>query len=185
VAKTTNRINQLGNRRPSTGRRAPRPLRSPSVSLRARASSATLYTMGDYDGMNVAGHDSGAIEFAAAELTTFDVAEDGSVARIGVKDASGRCASLTLPVECLSALLMTLPQMVKVALQCRHDDPSVRLVYPLGGYSVETARGSDQVILTLATPDGFEVAFALTAGHRRELIDAFQDDAWRALGRVQ
>ena len=125
------------------------------------------------------------VEVDAVALTTFDVATDGSAARIGVRDASGRLASLTLPVDCLSALLMTLPQMVQTALQYRHDDSSLRLVYPLGAYRVETAGGSDHFILTLATPDGFEVSFGLSAAHRQQLVDAFQDSACSALIRVQ
>jgi hypothetical protein len=125
------------------------------------------------------------VEVGAVELTTFDVAIDGSAARIGVRDASGKPASVTLPVDCLSALLITRPRMVQAVLQYRHDDPSLRLVYPLGAYRVETVGGSDQVILTLATPDGFEVSFELTAAHRQQLIDAFQDSACPASICVQ
>jgi len=141
--------------------------------------------MGYFDEPQPTVDESAGVAVDAVELTTFDVALDGSAARIGVRDASGRLASLNLPVDCLSSLLMTLPQVVRTALQCRCDDPTLRLVYPLGGYRVETAGGSDRVILTLATPDGFEVSFGLTSAHRQELIDAFRTDSWPPLIRAQ
>jgi hypothetical protein len=33
-----------------------------------------------------------------------------------------------MPLECLNRLMMTLPAMVKRALQLRHRDPSLRIV---------------------------------------------------------
>ncbi|SJZ56305.1 hypothetical protein SAMN02745126_01638 [Enhydrobacter aerosaccus] len=57
---------------------------------------------------------------------------------------------------------MTLPALIEHALKARYQDDTLKLVYPTGNWSLQQAMGSDQTILTLATPDGFAVAFALS-----------------------
>jgi hypothetical protein len=66
------------------------------------------------------------------QLTTFDVTPDGESVSIHVTDDQDNPATLTLPSDCLHALMMTLPEMVRRSLQARFRDPSMRLVYPLG-----------------------------------------------------
>jgi hypothetical protein len=58
---------------------------------------------------------------------------------------------------------MTLPQLLSRALQAQHGDDSVRAVFPLSRWRIETAAGSRNYILTMMTSDGFEVAFSLSA----------------------
>jgi hypothetical protein len=53
----------------------------------------------------------------AKHLTTFSVAPDGSNVAIGVADEDGQAAALMLPAECLRALIMTLPDMMRRALR--------------------------------------------------------------------
>ena len=69
---------------------------------------------------------------------------------------------MILPVDCLRALLMTLPHVIEKALKARYKDDTLKVVYPMGGFSLEAAAGSDSSILTMTTPDGFKVSFALT-----------------------
>jgi hypothetical protein len=107
-------------------------------------------------------------------LTALDVSTDGDYFRIGFKDSKGHPGSLTLPSECLNAFLMTLPRMVNLALQARHQDPSLRLVYQLGKFRTERSSDPKTVILTLATPDGFEVSFGLREDHLKGIIDGFE-----------
>lgn len=95
------------------------------------------------------------------ELLAFDVAVDGSRFRMSFSRADGSAGALSLPSECLQALVMTLPKMMTEVLRARHHDESLRLVYPADMVRIEQASDPGKLILTLATPDGFEVSFAL------------------------
>ena len=96
------------------------------------------------------------------ELTTFDVASDGESVSIHVKDERGDPATLTLPSDCLHALLMTMPEIVRRSLQARFRDPAMRVVYPVGSWTLEKSVVPGNVIVTLRTPDGFSVSFGLS-----------------------
>ena len=48
---------------------------------------------------------------------------------------------------------MTLPEIVRRALQAQHRDASLRIVYPVARFQLELAGDSDTRILTLETPD--------------------------------
>ncbi len=102
------------------------------------------------------------MEIVGKALTTCQVDPSGDSFRLGLEDADGRPASLVLPTDCLRSLLMTLPQLIEMALKARYRDDTLKLVYPMGGYSLEAAAGSDSTILTMTTPDGFRVSFALS-----------------------
>ena len=100
-------------------------------------------------------------DIAAAGMTTCAVSSDGLAIRLGFVDASGQQCALALPIDCLSALLMTLPALATAALRAQYRDSSLRLVYPLEQFRLESIAGEQASILTLATPDGFEVCFRL------------------------
>lgn len=104
-----------------------------------------------------------AAEIEAAELSTFEIAPDGSRCKLHVVDTCGRPASLDLPSNCLTKLIMTLPRMATAALRARHRDDSLRIVYPVDRMRLEQAATEGTLILTLATPDGFEVSFSMQA----------------------
>lgn len=105
-------------------------------------------------------------------LTTFSVAADGGSIAIGVADEEGRAGALMLPTACLSELMMTLPEMMRRALRLLHDDPSLRLVYPTAGWEIERSKVPKTFIVTLRTPDGFHVSFALTAADLSDMAEA-------------
>jgi hypothetical protein len=111
----------------------------------------------------------------AKHLTTFSVAPDGSSVAIGVADEEGQAAALTLPAECLRALIMTLPDMMRRALRAQHGDPSLRLVYPVAGWEIEYSTRPEIRIVTLRTSDGFHVSFAMTTKDLREMSEAVAD----------
>jgi hypothetical protein len=111
----------------------------------------------------------------AKHLTTFSVAPDGSSVAIGVADEEGQAAALTLPAECLRALIMTLPDMMRKALRLQHRDPSLRLVYPVAGWEIERSTRPGIHIVTLRTSDGFHVSFAMTTKDLREMSEAVAD----------
>jgi hypothetical protein len=101
-------------------------------------------------------------DFVVQRLTTYNVAADGTRFRMNFISGGGDHGSLSLPTECLTELTMTLPQMMRQALRARHQDGSLRLVYPADKISIEHSSDPRTIIVTLATPDGFEVSFGLT-----------------------
>jgi hypothetical protein len=108
-------------------------------------------------------------EIVGQELITYDVASDGSRFRMSFTCAGGKQGALTSPTECLQALIMTPPRMMKEALRARHGDQSLRLVYPADLIRVERSFDAGIFILTLTTPNAFEVSFSLT-GEQMEAL---------------
>jgi hypothetical protein len=88
----------------------------------------------------------------AKHLTTFSVAPDGSSVVIGVADEEGQAVALMLPAECLKALTVTLPDMMRRVLRLQHGDPSLRLVYPITGWESSAARGRAYTLSRCARP---------------------------------
>jgi hypothetical protein len=103
------------------------------------------------------------------DLARFETGEDGVSISLVAEDVSGRSVRLTFPTEVLSSLIMTLPQMLTAAIQRRRNDPSARLVYPLAETKTELSTDLSTRILTLKTPDGFTVSFAVSDDQFREL----------------
>src|SRR5215472_12824311 len=108
----------------------------------------------------------------AKRLTTFSVAPDGASIEIGVADEEGQARALIFPADCLRELMMTLPEMMRRALRLQNDDPSLRLVYRTAGWEVERSRAPGTFIVTLRTPDGFHVSFALTESDLSDMAKA-------------
>jgi hypothetical protein len=96
-----------------------------------------------------------------ARLTTWAATPDGERVRLGFEDDTGRACEISLPVAVLSGLMMSIPRMLQQALEKQFADGSLRMVHELGDWRVERAAGADAFILSLATPDGFEVTFAV------------------------
>lgn len=97
-------------------------------------------------------------------LTTFSVAADGSSVSLGVADLDGPPGALVLPTACLKPLMMTLPEVMRPALQLQHDDPSLRLVCRAAGWQVEKSTVPGTFIVTLRTVDGFSCLFRSNGG---------------------
>ncbi len=95
-------------------------------------------------------------------LTSCEVSKDGEEIRLSVCDSSGDPLDLHLSAEQAGSLAMTLPRLLSVALKARFRDPSMRLVFPLTDYDLEGAAGSEDLILSLKTSDGFEVSFSIS-----------------------
>jgi hypothetical protein len=102
-------------------------------------------------------------------LARFEPAEDGGSISLFAEDVSGRSVRLTFTTEVLSSLMMTLAQMVTSAVQRRRNDPSARLVYPLAESKIELSTDLSTRILTLKTPDGFTVSFAVSNDQLSEI----------------
>jgi hypothetical protein len=80
---------------------------------------------------------------------------------IGFMDHAGEQTALELPQECLGMLLMTLPTIIEAALRRRTGNSELRQVYPLGDWQLHLGSDPDSLIVSLATPDGFRVAFCV------------------------
>jgi hypothetical protein len=96
------------------------------------------------------------------ELIAYEVDGDGSRFRMTFNCANGKPGSLSLPTECLHALIMTLPRMMTQALSSRYADDSLRLVYPAEAVRIERSPDPNTFIMTSVTPDGFAVSFSLS-----------------------
>jgi len=115
-------------------------------------------------------------DIVAETLTKFEVTPDGAHVRFHAKSPEGSPVSMSLPTECLTQMLMTLPRIALEALQKRHSDESLRIVYPAGSWRVEQSVQSENTfIVTFGTPDGFEVSFGIEIGKLRAIQAAFKN----------
>jgi hypothetical protein len=112
-----------------------------------------------------------AADIEVRSLLNFETATDGSAVRLIVEDAAFQHVGIVLTVEAVTALLMTLPKMASSMLQHAHKDPAMRVTYPLSHFKIELSSAGTR-ILTIGTPDGFNVAFSLTDEISRELGEA-------------
>jgi hypothetical protein len=106
------------------------------------------------------------------QLLTYEVAGDGNWFRMRFICANGKPGSLSLPTECLHALIMTLPKMMTQAFSARYGDDSLRLVYPADAVRIERSPDRNTFIMTLVTPDGFAVSFSLSKQQLRALSES-------------
>lgn len=116
----------------------------------------------------------------ADRLTTFDISANGERFCMNVADESGQPRGLSLPTECLTALIMTLPEIASRALKARFQDDTLRIVYQLGGARVDAAPVEDVTILSLWTGDGFSVSFALKEDDLKRLEKAVRQARTKA-----
>src|ERR1700730_3455913 len=105
---------------------------------------------------------SGMNKIDIGSLSTCQVSSDGQWIRLNVHDTHGSPVQLNLTSNSAQQLLMTLPRLLTRALQTQHADDSLRAVFPLSDWRLETAARSRHLILTMKTPDGFEVAFSVS-----------------------
>jgi hypothetical protein len=99
------------------------------------------------------------------QLTNFEVAANGETFSLHLMDEEAQPATLVLLTDCLNALIMTLPDVLRRSLLLRYRDDSMRVVSPVGSREVGGGRRSrpGHGDRDLRTPDGFTVSFALPA----------------------
>ena len=107
-------------------------------------------------------------EIEVQKLINFETATDGAAVKLIIRDVANRNVGIILTIEKLSALLMTLPAMASSAVKRAHNDPSMRITYPLRAFEIEPGPDNPR-ILTIGTPDGFTVSFSLTEELSQEL----------------
>ncbi len=102
-------------------------------------------------------------------LVSFHVVGDEGHLRILFELADGSTRSLILPFACLSQLVMTLPRMLAQSLRRRFGSGAIRVVYPIHKFQMELAWDHTTRILSIETPDGFDVSLGLSAEQCREI----------------
>ena len=101
------------------------------------------------------------VKIRSQRLTTCQVNANGAEIGLEFLDVSGAAVRLEMPVEQAESLVMTLPQILALALRQKTGDEHARFVFALGEWAIESAKGQDCLIATLKTPDGFEVCFGI------------------------
>lgn len=101
------------------------------------------------------------VKIRSQRLTTCQVTANGAEIGLEFLDVSGAAVRLEMPVEQAESLVMTLPQILALALRQKTGDEDARFVFALGEWAIESAKGQDCLIATLKTPDGFEVCFGI------------------------
>jgi hypothetical protein len=100
----------------------------------------------------------------AASLRGIDVSADGEWADLRTSDESACPTTVRLSTRCLSELLLALPAAFQAAMQRRRQDYSLRLTYPLKGFSLHFGELGEQqsfeFVLSLHSIGGFAVSFS-------------------------
>jgi hypothetical protein len=96
------------------------------------------------------------------QLTTCSVTEGGKTIGLNFVGQAGEPVSIEMPFDQAESIVMTLPRLLSAALKMQTHDAQARYVFSVGNWSLELAKDQNCRILTLRTPDGFEVAFAIS-----------------------
>lgn len=95
------------------------------------------------------------------QLTTCCGADGGKTIILGFIEDSGGPVSLEMPFDQAASLVMTLPHLLSSALKLQTGEAKTRYVFSIGEWKLESAQNPNFLILTMQTPDGFEVAFSI------------------------
>jgi hypothetical protein len=98
----------------------------------------------------------------SAQLTTCSVIEGGNTIGLDFMGKAGEPVSIEMPFDQTASIVMTIPRLLSAALKMQTHDAKARYVFSVGNCSLELAKDQNCRILTLRTPDGFEVAFAIS-----------------------
>lgn len=115
------------------------------------------------------------MEFVGQSLTGCEIDPRDGAVRVGFLDESGKPSVMRLSLDNAGALAMTLPAVVEAAIRLRYRDDSLRYTYPLGSWALEQATDGRTRMMTLRTPDGFGVCFAVPPAQAVELGRSLAD----------
>jgi hypothetical protein len=97
-------------------------------------------------------------------LLDYEVAADGSHVRLKLANDLGNQVNVTLPIECLKQLVLSLPVILEQTLRALHQNPALRLVHTVKLWTVERASDQKNLILSFRTPDHFSISFPRRPG---------------------
>jgi len=112
------------------------------------------------------------MEIKVRSLTTCEVAADGGAISLGFEDVTGNPAAVSVSLNQVGALIMTLPGLLEAALKARYGDQSLRYAYPLASWVLEQSTDTTQRIITLQTEDGFKIRFSIPKAEQNLLGEA-------------
>jgi hypothetical protein len=99
------------------------------------------------------------------QLTTCSVIEGGKTICFDFVRQAGESVSIEMPFDQAESIVMTVPRLLSAALKMQTGDAQARYVFSVGNWSLELAKDQNYRILAVRTPDGFEVAFAISLRH--------------------
>lgn len=91
------------------------------------------------------------MEIKVRQLTSCEVAADGGAISLGFEDVTGNPAAVSVSLNQVGALIMTLPGLLEAALKVRYGDQSLRYTYPLASWAIEQSSDTSRRIITLQT----------------------------------
>jgi hypothetical protein len=103
------------------------------------------------------------LRIAIRQLTTCSVIEVGKTIGLDFVGQAGEPVSVVMPFDQAASIVMTIPRVLSAALKIQTRDAQARYVFSVGNWSLELAKDQNCRILSLRTPDGFEVAFAISS----------------------
>lgn len=108
-----------------------------------------------------------------AALTTCEAAQRGEKLRLRMLDEVACELAPELPAGLASSLILTLPHLIEKCMQ-QLRGRATRLLFPLRCWMLESSAETGDFILSLQTPDGFKVAFAVPSDDARALAEALK-----------
>jgi hypothetical protein len=114
-------------------------------------------------------------EIDVGSLGSCQISADGHWIRLNLRNKHGEAVALNFTINSVQQLLMRLPRLLSRALQAQYADDSMRAVFPLSSWRLETAARSGNFILTMTTPDGFEVSFSVGRRALAQIASAAED----------
>ncbi|MDX3968625.1 MAG: hypothetical protein QHD01_18790 [Bradyrhizobium sp.] len=109
------------------------------------------------------------------QLTTCNVTSGGKKIRFDFVAQTGEPMSIEMSFGQAESLVMTIPQLLSMGLKMQTGDAQARYVFSVGAWSLEAAKGNRR-ILSIRTPDGFEVAFAMSSETSMAMGSALERD---------
>jgi len=97
---------------------------------------------------------------------------EGGTISLDLFDETDQKFTLQMSVEQVGMLVMTLPNLIEVALRRRFRDSTFRYTYATGACTVEQASDPNALIMTMKTTDGFGISFAVSRERARQLSEA-------------
>jgi SnoaL-like polyketide cyclase len=96
------------------------------------------------------------------QLTSCSVIRGGKTICFDFMGQVGESVSIEMPFDQAVSIVMTIPRLLSAALKTHTGDTQTRYVFSVANWFLESAKDQNYRILTVRTPDGFEVAFAIS-----------------------
>lgn len=117
------------------------------------------------------------MKIEASSLTNCSVVNGGERIALCLVDENGEPVEIEVSASDACAMAMTLPRLVRDSLVEKYRDDTLRYVFPLDDWQVETASDGRQLILTFTTGHGFEVSFVTPPDTCRSLGSALHQSS--------